>query len=208
MREVNKAKISTKTLNQSSIWPQRYCSPEMPNLSLRSFSSIVYQHVCGKKVTVIINNVTKAAHYSCATPLHVLAEISAHLTLKRSSPRILGIRYAFVYSLVMAPRFVLRVRSRLLVLVSLNKARLSAAVSLGCLNQRRTLTPVAADLFLLQNCTLFSFQNCSFQNCTLFSFLLLHSQAISLPTSKQAAQLTLRLAFLGACIWPSCKLYR
>ena len=46
----------------------------------------------------------------------------------------------------MAHRFILRVRNRLLVLVSLNKTRLSAAVSLCCLNQRRTLTPVAADL--------------------------------------------------------------
>ena len=46
----------------------------------------------------------------------------------------------------MAPRFILRVRSRLSVLVSLNKARLPAAVSLCCLKQRRTLTPVAANL--------------------------------------------------------------
>jgi hypothetical protein len=41
-------------------------------------------------------------------------------------------------------------------------------------------------LLLLQNCTLF-----------IFLFLLLHSQAVSLLTSKQAAQLTLRLACLA-----------
>ena len=66
----------------------------------------------------------------------VWVHLFKHFITSNLASRILSIRYPSLYSLVMVSRFILRVRSRLPVLVSLNKARLQ--LSVDCLCSERT----------------------------------------------------------------------